>query len=513
MWSKERKWLSVGGFILIGVTVGVLLTANFGWTPRGFAGKANMPMLGSQEAPSADLMQLQNTSKAFTAVSKEVLQTVVSVYTTKAVKNTGRSTELPPLFRDFFGRDFQLPESNSEPIRGLGSGVIVSKDGYILTNNHVVKDADNIRVGLYDKRQFDAKLVGADPLTDVAVIKIEGKDLPVARLGDSDALDIGEWVLAVGNPLELNSTVTAGIVSAKGRNIHILDGEDSSENGSRNRGNYAIENFIQTDAAINPGNSGGALVNLRAEVVGINTAIATQTGGYMGYGFAIPVNLARKIMSDLIEKGYVTRAWLGIAMKDVDDAVAQRWGMDRPMGVTVEDVVKASPADKGGLKALDVILKIDGRAMNSSNELQNFVALKKPGETITLGILRNGKPAEVTVKLGQRDTGKEPAKSTVEDDDIPKLGLTVQNLTDDFRAQHEEYQDSKGVVVSEVLPNSSAFEAGIRKGDLITKIEDTEIRSVADYRSAIRSYAKGKVVIVGVTRGDNTFHAFVKLPK
>ena len=510
MWSKQRKIWSVAGFILIGVFVGVVLTANFEWTPRGLAAKRGLPVLGSQDQVPEALLQMQNTSKAFTIVSKEVLPTVVSVYTTKDVKvqRSGRADNIPPMFRDFFGHDFQMPDP--EPQKGLGSGVIVSKDGYVLTNNHVVKDADDIQVQLYDKRRVEAKLIGADPLTDVAVIKIEGKDFPVARLGDSDALEIGEWVLAVGNPLELSSTVTAGIVSAKGRWVGILQSQDD-ERSSR-RGSY-IENFIQTDAAINPGNSGGALVNLRSEVIGINTAIATQTGGYMGYGFAIPINLARKVMSDLIEKGFVTRAWLGIAMKNVDDAVAQRFGMDAPQGVYVETVMDDSPASKAGLKILDIILKIDGHVMNSSNEIQNFIAMKKPGETVSLSLLRNGKPMDVAVKLGQRETGKPGMKELAAEEDIPKLGLTVQTLNNDLKSQFEEYKDDQGALVTGVDPNSFSFDAGIRKGDLIIKIEDTVIQSAADYKKAIKSFAKGKVIIFQVKRADNEFHAFVKLPK
>jgi serine protease Do len=318
----------------------------------------------------------------------------------------------------------------------------------------------------------------------------------------------------VGNPLELNSTVTAGIVSAMGRNIHILADENADGSEAGRRGNYAIENFIQTDAAINPGNSGGALVNLRAEVIGINTAIATQTGGYMGYGFAIPINLAKKIMSDLIEKGYVTRAWLGIAMKDVDDAVAQRFGMAAPRGVYVEEVMGDSPAQKAGLKPLDVILKIDGREMNSSSEVQNFVALKKPGDTVKLEVLRGGKEMPLAVKLGQRETGRQAGRGTEEDEeDMPKLGLTVQTLTAELKSQFEEYKSDQGVLVTDVDPNGSAYDANLRKGDLITKIEDTPVLSTSDYKKAIRSFSAGKVVIFSVKRGENTFHAFVKLPK
>lgn len=504
--SKRKKIISILFFIGLGIVIGVLLTVNFDWTPKGFASKT--PVIGSQEPLSPEIAQAQNFSKAFVAVSKEVLPVVVSISTSKIIKRSPREELFPPLFREFF-KEFQFPEPESQPLQGLGSGVIVSEDGYILTNNHVVKNADDIKITLYDKRRFEAKLVGADPLTDVAVVKIEGHNLPVARLGNSDEVEIGEWVLAVGNPLYLYSTVTAGIVSAKGRAIGILQSQQDEESS---QGSYAIENFIQTDAAINPGNSGGALVNLKAEVIGINTAIATQTGGYMGYGFAIPINLAKKIMSDLIEKGYVVRAWLGIAMRNVDDLVAQRYGMDHPTGVIVEKVMEDSPAEKAGLKPLDIILKIDGKEMNSSNEVQNAIALRKPGEIVTLSILRDGKPMKVQVKLGQRETGK--AKETeISTEEMPKLGITVKNLTPELKAQYEAYEDAEGVLVTAVEPNSAGYDAGIRKGDLITQIEDIRITSVSEYKKAIRSFPKGKVIIFHVRRGEDEFHAFVKLPK
>ncbi|HEX9935452.1 MAG TPA: Do family serine endopeptidase, partial [bacterium] len=410
--------------------------------------------------------------------------------------------------REFFGRGNPFRQPQNQKMEGLGSGVIVSSDGYILTNNHVVEQADDIKVGLYDHRQFEAKLVGKDPLTEVAVIKIEATGLPVARLGNSEEMEIGEWVLAFGNPLGLNSTVTAGIVSAKGRAVGIIQDRDQE----RAAGSYAIENFIQTDAAINPGNSGGPLVNLRGEVIGINTAIATGTGYYAGYGFAIPVNLAKKIMNDLINKGYVTRAWLGIGMKPVDENVAERYNLQRPQGILIEQVMDNSPAQQAGLKVLDVILQVDGKEMNQSNEVQNYVALKNPGDVVTLTILREGARKTVTVKLGQRDTGKTEEKASTEADEI-QIGLTVQNITENVRQQFDLERNQEGVVVTDVDPSGAAADARIRPGDVLVKIEDKPIRSVADYRRAIRSFAKGKVVIFSMERAGNTFHAFVKLPK
>jgi len=505
---KRFQLMPWAGILLIGIAVGMILTSNLGWTPKGFAGKQGAPVvLGASGGPSQELLQAQNTSKAFTVISKEMLPAVVSVYTSKMVKRS-QNDMLDPFWRQFFGRDFQPGRTQPQKQEGLGSGVIVSKEGYILTNNHVIENADDIKVGLYDNRQFEAKLIGTDPLTEVAVIKIDGKDLPLARLGNSEKLDIGEWVLAFGSPLGLNSTVTAGIVSAKGRSVGIIQDRDQEKSA----GSYAIENFIQTDAAINPGNSGGPLVNINGEVVGINTAIATGTGYYAGYGFAIPINLAKKIMNDLVSKGYVTRAWLGIGMRPVDENMAERYKLDRPKGILIDQIMEDSPAQKAGLKVLDILVKVDGKEMNQSNEVQNYIALKNPGDTVILTVVRDGTQKDVQVKLGQRETGKTSEKTT-EEEGMIKLGLTVQNVDENLRQQFDLNRNSEGVVVTEVEPYSAAADARIRQGDLIVKIEENVIKTTADYRRAIRSFQKGKVVIFTVKRGDTQFHYFVKLPK
>lgn len=513
MWSAKTKVWSTAGLIFIGVVVGIIFASNFNWIPQGFATRSsNAPViLGTQDSAPEAILQLQNTGKAFTAVSKEVLPTVVSISTSKIIQRSSRDEEFwSPLLRDFFGREFRLRQPETQRQQGLGSGVIVSKDGYILTNHHVIGSADDIKVTLYDNQTFEAELVGTDPLTEVAVIKIDGDDLPVARLGNSEDLEIGEWVLAVGNPLYLTSTVTAGIVSAKGRAIGII----RDANADESEGSYAIENFIQTDAAINPGNSGGALVNLRAEVVGINTAIATRTGYYQGYGFAVPINLAQKIMKDLINQGYVTRAWLGIGMNQVTEAMAERFNLDRPKGVLIGQVIDDSPAKKAGLKPLDVLLKLDGKQINQSNEVQNAIALKNPGDIVSLTILRDGVEKTVRVKLGQRDTGRELTKEKTEED-LPKLGLTVQTLTDEIRSglRHDYYDDEEGVIVTDVERYSVAFDAGIRQEDLIVRIEDIRIGSVSEYKKALRKFDKGQVVIFHLKRRSTEFPAFVKLPE
>ncbi len=510
MWSSKTKRWFAAGLIFIGIVVGIIFASNFNWTTKGLASRNNNPViLGSQQSPSEDVLRLQNTGKAFTAVSKAVLPTVVSISTSRIIKRSPADNQFfAPLFKNFFGKEFKLPQPETQRLKALGSGVIVSKEGYILTNNHVIKDADDIKVILYDKRTFEAKLVGTDPLTEVAVIKIKGENLPVARLGNSDELEVGEWVLAIGNPLGLFSTVTAGIVSAKGRSFGII----RDNNLDQSKGSYAIENFIQTDAAINPGNSGGALVNLKAEVVGINTAIATTTGYYEGYGFAIPINLAKKIMSDLIQHGYVVRAWLGIAMRSVGEPIAERFKLDKPRGVFIEQVLDGSPAQKAGLKALDIILKVDRKEVNQSNEVQNAVVLKNPGDMITLTILRDGVEKNIRVKLGRRKTENKGNK-LASGETISKLGLKVQNLTDEIRSSLGAYDNDKGIIVTEVKPYSVAADAGIQRYDLITRIENYPIRSVSDYRKALRKFKGGEVVIFYLKRQDTTIHAFVKLPK
>lgn len=506
MWSSKTKLWSAASLIFIGIIVGVVFTSNFNWSPEGLASRNVKPVvLGAQGEPYEPAQQLQGTVPSFAGVSKEILPTIVSISTSRMVSRSNQTDDFfGPLLRDWFGRE--LPQE--VPEQGLGSGVIVSDDGYILTNNHVIQDADDIKVTLYDNRSFEAKLVGTDPLTEIAVIKIDGENLPVARLGDSDALQIGDWVLAVGNPLALSSTVTAGIVSAKGRSFGII-GDTESESG----GSYAIENFIQTDAVINPGNSGGALVNLRAEVIGINTLIVTTTGYYQGYGFAIPINLARKIMNDLVNQGYVTRAYLGIGMKPVTEEVAERFGLDRPKGVRIEQVMDDSPAEKAGLKPLDIFLKLDGQEVNQSNEIQNAIALKNPGDVVTITVWRDGKEKEIRVTLGERDTGKEEVIARRDGNEtFAHLGIEVQNLTKEIRSAIDEYRDSEGVIVTDVELYSVAYDAGIQVNDLIVKIEDWKIESVSDFQSAIGKFDKNKVVIFYLKRGDVDFHAFVRMP-
>ncbi|MBD3288316.1 Do family serine endopeptidase [candidate division KSB1 bacterium] len=508
MENKQKRNFIIAGFIIIGFLIGVFFTMDLNLIPNHYASSPNEAVvLGNQSQAPETILQLQNTAKAFTAVSKDVLPTVVSIATTKIVKRSSNNRGLAPLLKEFFGREFQFRMPEERRLQGLGSGVIVSKEGHIITNHHVIQNADDIKVTLNDNREFDATLVGTDPLTEIAVVKVDGDNLPVARLGDSENLEIGEWVLAFGNPLYLTSTVTAGIVSAKGRSIGIIRDQNATEEG----GSYAIENFIQTDAAINPGNSGGALTNLNAEVIGINTAIASQTGGYQGYGFAVPINLARKIMNDLINQGYVSRAWLGISMRAVTETIAERFDLDRPKGVLINQVMEDSPAENAGLKSLDIILKIDDKKIDQTNEVQNTIALKNPGDTVTLTILRDGEQKEIRVKLGQRDTGKEENED--EEESYSELGLSVENLSPQISSQlnHDFYNRNEGVIVTNVERYSVAYDAGIRPGDFITRIEDIDISSVSDYEDAVDKFKQGDVLIFTVQRRNTEFHAFLKL--
>lgn len=329
-------------------------------------------------------------SQDFINVSKNVTPAIVTITSTKIVKtnnNLPPEIQNDPYLRRFFGNRGQDMQENKE--QGLGSGVIVSSDGTVLTNNHVVSGADTISVTLADKRKYKAKIVGTDPKSDVAVIKIlDAQNLPVAKLGDSNNLSVGEWVLAIGNPLGLSSSVTSGIISAKGRgNVGITDFED----------------FIQTDAAINPGNSGGALVNLKGEVIGINTAIASRTGGYMGIGFAIPSNMANKIMNDLVNKGRVSRGFLGIQIQNIDEKIAKTFNLNNDEGIIIADVSKDSPADVGGLQKYDVVKSVNGVTITDASEFRNKVAANDPGSTINVIVNRNGRDVNLNIKLGEMD--------------------------------------------------------------------------------------------------------------
>ena len=393
-------------------------------------------------------------------------------------------------FQDFFGNDFYQyfhgPNPyKSQPQQATGSGVIVSPDGYVVTNNHVVENANEIEIIMHNNKSYKAKLVGKDADVDLALLKIEDKNLPFIPFANSDSVLIGEWVLAVGNPFNLSSTVTAGIVSAKGRNLNLL-----GESGKRS--NTAIESFIQTDAAVNPGNSGGALVNVNGELVGINTAIASPTGTYAGYSFAVPANIVNKVILDLKQYGVTQRGFLGVSIRTMDNETAKKQGLDKPMGVYVDDVNKGSAGEESGIKKDDVITKINGVNVNSASELQEQVAQYRPGDKIKVEYLRDGKTSSTTVQL------KNKYNTTAQLDDskdiINTLGIQLENISAKEKAS---LGIESGVRVTELKQGKITEFTDIKKGFIITQIDDEPVKDVTELTNVLKNKS-GKVLIEGI---------------
>ncbi|NTW23913.1 MAG: Do family serine endopeptidase [Lentimicrobium sp.] len=383
-------------------------------------------------------------------------------------------------FREFFGE--RGPQGAPAPLEASGSGVIISTDGYIVTNNHVVTESNKIEVTLNDKRTYTASIVGTDPSTDLAVIKIDAKDLPYILYGNSDNLQIGEWVLAVGNPFNLTSTVTAGIVSAKARNINILGSPDGS----------TIESFIQTDAAVNRGNSGGALVNTRGELVGINAAIASGTGFYAGYSFAIPVNIVRKVASDIIEFGTIQRGFLGVSIRELDSKLADEEGISDIRGVFVADISEGGAAQVAGIKPGDIIVNIEGIAVNSTSELLELIGQHRPGDKVNLAVKRGNKDMDFTVTLKNREGNVSLVKR--EDVDIQSvLGASLTPVPEKILSDLElDY----GVQVS-VLRDGKLRNAGVRQGFIITGVDGKPVKNIDDLTSTLAN-KKGGVLVEGI---------------
>jgi len=432
------------------------------------------------DGPNIDALRTLN--KAYEQIAQSMTPSIVSIQSTQVVKTQMSPFFSDPFFRQFFGPQGQIPREQRE--HALGSGVLVSSDGYILTNNHVVRHATSIKVMLSDTRTFDAKVVGADPQTDVAVVKIAGKNLPeAAALGDSSNLRVGDIVMAFGNPFGLNFTVTRGAVSALNR----------TEGGIED-----IQNFIQIDAPINPGNSGGALVNVDGQVVGINTAILSGEGGmggeggFIGIGFAIPINMAKHVMEDLIKNGKVTRGYLGASIKSLDEGVAHAFKVPDTSGAIIEDVSPEGPAAKAGLKNGDVVRKYNGQPVGDSGQLIAMVTDTNPGTTVKLDILRDGQPMTIQVTLGERPAdlsvhaglGSTPSQGTLQ-------GITVQALTPEIRQQFGLPADQQGVVISNLDPESPAAQAGLQPGDVIEEVNHHRVNSVGDFQR-----------LAGETKGD-----------
>ncbi len=505
--SKKTILASVF-LIFIGIVFGVVMVSSFhGGIEPVFAGDPQVKLGGQVKSPNPEYKSM---SKAFIEVSKEVTPTVVAITVTTKPSKGGDLNE----FFHFFGPDSKVPEEERQ--QGAGSGVIISRDGYILTNNHVVDDADEkgIKIVLNNKHELDAKIIGTDPTTDLAVVKVDGKDLPAAALGNSDNLDIGEWVLAIGNPLQLQSTVTAGIVSATGRQIGII----------RDERRYGIENFIQTDAAINPGNSGGPLVNLNGEVVGINSAIATTNARYQGYGFAIPINLARTVAEDLIKNGKVRRGYIGVMIGAVNDKFAKALGLPKTEGVFIQSTEAGGAAEAAGIKEGDVILSVDGREVNEANELQTYVARKHPGDDVTLRVYRDGKTFDKKVTLKARkeealtarndskDDSEEPAEkeSRAKVTSFGSLGFSVRPLT---AAEKKSSEVSRGVIVADSKRYGEAFNDGIAPGDIIIEADRTEITSPNELKSLIEGKKPGDAVLLRVKRNNSLAYLALQIPE
>ena len=443
-----------------------------------------------------ELTNLPAQLPSFVELTKRLKPAVVNVSTTKVIKK-GKREQMPfesPFgqrgpFRDFFDRFFEdmIPEDFKQT--SLGSGFIIDKDGYILTNNHVIEGADEIKVKLSDGKEFEAEIKGRDPKTDIALIKIKSpKHLPVAKLGNSDELQVGEWVMAIGNPFGLDHTVTAGIVSAKGRII----------------GAGPYDNFIQTDASINPGNSGGPLFNLKGEVIGINTAIIASG---QGIGFAIPVNMAKRLIPQLKDKGKVTRGWLGIMIQNVTPDLAKSFGLKEAGGALVADVVAGGPAEKAGLKQGDVILEVNGKKIDEMNKLPRLVANLAVGEEIKVKIARDGREKTLKVKIGEfPEDDIIVSKEQVGED----MGMTVQELTPEIANQFG-YAGEKGVLVTHVIKGSAADEAGIKRGDLVKEIDRKPVEGLEVYNSILGTVKEGSILLL-IRRGDRAHYLVLKIP-
>ena len=442
----------------------------------------------------------------FTQAAAQVTPAVVYIRTTYSDKSSGQQDQFEQMFGQMFGQRMR-PQG---PQMASGSGVIISPDGYIVTNNHVVAKAEKIQIVTNDHRQFEAKVIGTDPNTDLALIKINATNLPIVKLGNSDAVRVGEWVLAVGNPFKLNSTVTAGIVSAKGRQIDIIGKDDDDDNPYPVRQQDSptlkkgIESFIQTDAAINPGNSGGALVNTAGELIGINAAIASHTGSYEGYGFAIPVNLAKKVLNDIKKYGTVKRGYVGISFADLSNPdMVQGIKTDKTNGLYVNSLVAGGGAEQAGIKTGDIIVKVEGNPVFEASDLQERVARLQPGDKISLTVLRNGSEKNFQVTLKADAPAPRTAAVTRSASELfNKMGASFQPLN---QAQKAKFHVNSGVLVTQVRPGGIFDDTEIPVGSVITSINKQPINSVADMDKVITSLKNGRLIITGYYPDGGSF--------
>jgi serine protease Do len=460
--------------------------------------------VGTDKRPAPEVAQnvrnvtaMSNGLPSFAGLVNQAKPSIVNISTTAVIRGPGgQGPFVGPNnpFKDFFGDDFFDKFFGNGPRReykqrSLGSGFIIDKEGYILTNNHVVEKASTIKVKLSDEKEYDAKIIGRDPKTDIALIKIDVRQsLPVAVLGNSEALQVGDWVVAIGNPFGLEHTVTAGIVSAKGRII----------------GAGPYDEFIQTDASINPGNSGGPLLNLKGEVVGINTAIVS---GGQGIGFAIPINVARDMLAQLKTKGKVARGWLGIVIQRITPEIAKSLGISESEGALVADVMDNSPAEKAGIKRGDLIISYNGKKVKDNDTLPRLVAATEIGKKAKIVLIRNKKQMEVDVVVGELQDETLKAKKTEIEKDI---GLVVQDITPEVAKHLNLKKDIRGVIVTDVLPGSPAQDADIRSGDVIREIGRRPVRNVAEFKNALKSSNIKEGIVMLIQRDNTTFYAVIR---
>jgi serine protease Do len=455
-----------------GMAAGALLLAGsvIGWS-FSTADTARVDAATAAPREAAAARTVGGGVDSYAETIEETAPAVVTVRASRRVSNAGGQMPDHPLLREFFGDRFGQRQQPDQREGGMGSGVIVRDDGYVLTNHHVIGRADQVTVELVDGRSFTAEVVGSDPATDLAVLKIDGTDLKTLPLGDSDAVRVGDVVLALGNPMGLGQTVTMGIVSAKGRST-----------GGAGQGSF--EDFIQTDAPINRGNSGGALVNTRGELIGINSQILSPSGGNIGIGFAIPANMASNVMSQLIDHGTVRRGMLGVTIQPVTSDIARSLGLDQVAGALVSSVQAGSPAQTGGVRRGDVITAIDGQTVRDSNVLRNQIAQMQPGSSVALTVVRDGRERQITVELAELETAAAPAAERDAAGDPTGYGMSVEPLTAE-RARQLGVSASNGVLVTRVEPGSRAATAGLRSGDVIEEVDGKAVGSLNALRSAL----------------------------
>jgi len=493
MFNKKRVYLGVIFVLALGVFVGLVLSSHLEIMTTS-AAKSQI------SAKSIDI--LTQLSDAQSEVAAVATPSVVNISTTRVVKSREDTTyDLfdDPFFRKFFGDQFPRPNVPKEhKEQSLGSGVIVTEDGYIITNNHVIEKADEIKILLSNKKDYKAKLIGADPKTDIAIIKIEAKGLTALPWGDSNKLKVGEIVFAIGNPFGLNQTVTMGVIGAVGRaNVGIADYED----------------FIQTDAAINPGNSGGALVNARGELIGINTAILSRTGGYQGIGFAVPSSMAKQVMDSLVKYKKVVRGWLGVSIQEVTSDLAEEFGVKDLKGALVSGVMKKSPAEKAGIRQGDVILQYNGKVVEDTGHLRNMVSQTPIGTTVKMKLFRSKKELEVDVaiaelpkKLADTSSRGEESEEGSDEENSALAGLAVKDLTPELARRFGFEENEKGVVVVKVEPGSRLFEAGVRQGDLLLQINQKSIANLQEYGKVIAKIkTKERMLLLIRRKGQDLF--------